>query len=232
MHTMPAENRPDLLIVGDSHSIALKAGCDTLGMDTELLSFSGNLWHLGHIVLHRHHGIWARSPALQHRLQAVAQRFQSAYLPAPDVPVLATFGFHLGRIIPQFNHGGHSANADEFLAAGNRQFVSGGMLEAYVGHFRRNHVQMLKRMSRRAPVVAIAPPLIHENENHPEFMGTISKMILSEDVCFINPCEALFGPRKAIPAELLTADGGHGNAIYGAMVVQLLRDQGLIPKRG
>ena len=97
MHTMPAENRPDLLIVGDSHSIALKAGCDTLGMDTELLSFSGNLWHLGHIVLHRHHGIWARSPALQHRLQAVAQRFQSAYLPAPDVPVIATFGFHLGR---------------------------------------------------------------------------------------------------------------------------------------
>ena len=225
---MPAEDRPELLIVGDSHAIALRGGCEALGVTSELLSFSGNLWHLGHIVMHRKRGIWARSPALQKRLQETALRLGSDALPAADVPVVATFGYHLGRIVPQFHAGGHCANAAEFLGDENRHFVSQAMLDAYIAHFRRSLVQVLKRMAGRAPLIAVAPPLIHESANYPEFMDTISDMIQAEGIRFINPCDTLFGRRKALPAEFLTADGGHGDAIYGAMVIQLLRDQGLI----
>ena len=67
--------------------------------------------------------------------------------------------------------------------------------------------------------------------SYPEFMDTISAMIQAEGVSFINPCDALFGRRKGLPASFLTADGGHGNANYGAMAIQLLRDQGLIQTR-
>ncbi len=225
---MPAEARPELLIIGDSHSIALKAGCDASGVMAELLSFSGNLWHHGHLGMHRKHGLWSRSAVLQKRLRDVAQRLDCAFLPKAELPVLTTFGFHLGRMVPQFNAGGHCAEPGEFMAKDDGHFVSQAMLAAYAAHFRQNLVQMLKRLSRYAPLVAVTPPLIHETGNYPEFTEAVAAMIAAEGLTLINPCEAFFGQRKALPARFLTADGGHGNAEYGAMVIQLLRDRGFV----
>jgi hypothetical protein len=45
----------------------------------------------------------------------------------------------------------------------------------------------------------------------------------------VNPCAELFGTGAALPSDYVTADGVHGNAAYGAMVIRLLQDRGLIP---
>ena len=66
---------PDVVIIGDSHSSALLAGCEAHGLSAEVARFSGNLWHAGKLMFHGQHGIWPRGlPALQAQILAIRDR--------------------------------------------------------------------------------------------------------------------------------------------------------------
>lgn len=222
---------PDLLILGDSHSVALKAGCDALGLRAEMLSFSGNIWHQGLVSLHRNRGVFVRNRAFQQRVAELAARLGRGNVLSAEVPVLASFGFHLGRIVPPFGFNGHRIDAAGFLADGTSQFASRALAEAYVRHFRQGHVRMLRRLSDVVPTIAVAPPDIFGAVNYPLFVAIVKEMIRDAGVALFDPCEELFPGQGGLPAEFLTEDGVHGNADYGARVIGLLLDRGLIARR-
>jgi hypothetical protein len=222
---------PDLLILGDSHSVALKAGCDALGLRAEMLSFSGNIWHQGLVSLHRNRGIFVRNRAFQQRVAELAGRLGRGNVLSAEVPVLASFGFHLGRIVPPFGYNGHRTDAEGFLADETSQFASRALAEAYVRHFRRGHVRMLRRLSDMVPTIAVAPPDIFGAANYPLFVTIVKEMIREAGVALFDPCAELFPGQAGLPERFLTEDGVHGNAAYGQRVIGLLLDRGLIARR-
>ncbi len=222
---------PDLLILGDSHSVALKAGCDALGLRAEMLSFSGNIWHQGLVSLHRNRGIAVRNRGFQRRVTDLAQRLGRGNVLSPEVPVLASFGFHLGRIVPPFGYNGHKADPAQFLADGESQFASRALTEAYARHYRQGHVRMLKRLAGMVPTIAVAPPDIFGTVNYPQFVSVVKAMIREAEVSLFDPCAELFPGKTGLPAALVAEDGVHGNAAYGAQVIGLLLDRGLIARK-
>ncbi len=218
---------PDLLIVGDSHSVAIKAGCDANGLDAALLSFSGNHWHAGNVVLHREHGLWVRGDAMQDRIRAVRARLGGTGVLRPDLPVLASVGFHLGRLVPPFGFRGHVTRKADFNADGESIFASSGLVTAYAEAFRSNHIRFLRRMARHAPVTIVAPPPLYDQPNYAAFCDAISGMIRAAGLTFYDPRED-WGDGAPLGQEFLAEDGVHGNADYGRLLVGHMIDRGLI----
>jgi hypothetical protein len=225
--------RPDIMILGDSHSIALQTGCQANGMKVAMLSFSGNLWHQGLIGLHRTTGIRVRGRGgWQRRVTDLAAALGRANVLSPEVPVLASFGFQLGRIVPPFGFNGHRADPEEFLAEPAAQFASRALVEAYALHFRQAHLMMLHRLSRLVPVVAVFPPLVFASGNYASFVALMKAKIAETGVPWFDPCATLFPGAPAVPEDYLAADGVHGNARYGAEAIGRMIDLGLIARPG
>lgn len=224
--------RPDLLIIGDSHAIALQEGCAALGLQAGLLSFSGNLWHQNMIGLNRRNGIWVRGRGWQQRVTDLADRIGSANVLASGLPVIAAFGFHLGRLVPPFGAQGHTAGQAEFDAGAQASFVSSAMVAAYAAHYRQPMVRMLYRMSRMAPITVVAPPIVYDTANYRAFHGAVGGMITAAGLRLFDPMAALFPHEGVLPAEMRTPDGVHGSAAYGAKVIGALQQAGLVaPKQ-
>lgn len=226
-----AEPRPDLLILGDSHSVALKDGCDRLGLRAELLSFSGNFWHQGHIFLHRSRGLWAKGRALQDRIETVGARMGVDNILQSGVPVLTSFGFHLGRIVPPFGYLKHTADPAIFAADPESHFASRGLVEAYWRAYRDVHVRMLARLAGLVPTLAVTPPNVFAGDNYRAFFEVTKSMIRDAGVALFDPCEALFGPGNLLPDDMITADRVHGDARYGERVMAHILDTHLLPAR-
>ena len=222
---------PDLLILGDSHSVALKAGCDALGVRAEMLSFSGNVWHQGLVSLHRHRGIFVRNRGFQRRVSDLAARLGRGNVLSAEVPVLASFGFHLGRIVPPFGYTGHRTDAEGFLADETSQFASRALAEAYVQHYRQSHVRMLRRLADLVPTIAVAPPDFFDGANYRPCAEIVKAMIRAAGVALFDPCAEMFPAQEGLPEALVAEDGVHGNAAYGERVIGLMLDRGLIARK-
>jgi hypothetical protein len=223
---------PDLLILGDSHTAALKAGCDAHGLTSEVMGFSGNLWHAGHIVLHRTHGLWVRGAAMQARLKAVQENLGGGSLLRPDLPVLASVGFHLGRLVPPFGFRGMTSTAEEFEAAEDRLFASSALIADYAEHFRRPHIRFLMRMARQAPVTAVAPPHFYAAPNYRAFYDHLARAIRGVGVTLYDPRDDWGQVTAPLGSDYLAEDGVHGNQAYGAKVIGYMLERGMIRRRG
>jgi hypothetical protein len=223
---------PDLLIVGDSHTAALKAGCDAHGLRAEVLGFSGNLWHAGHVVLHRTHGLWVRGAAMQARLKAVQEALGGGSLLRPDLPVLASVGFHLGRLVPPFGFRKHVSSAAEFEAEDGPLFASSALIADYAEHFRRPHIRLLIRMARQAPVTAVAPPHFYAAPNYRAFYDYLVRAIRGAGVTLYDAREDWGQDGAPLDPQYVAADGVHGNEAYSAKVVGHMLDRGLVRRRG
>lgn len=229
---MKTEGAPlDAMILGDSHAIALKAGCDLLGLNTAMLSLSGNFWHAKLIGLHQSRGLVAKGGA-QGRVRSVKAKYGLDTIPQPGLPIIASFGFHLGRILPMFGADGHRTAAAEFLADAQTLFVSNALMSDYVDSFRRYHITLLRRIARQVPTVLVAPPWLTNDGNAQAFAAEILSRMQAGGLTTVDPCTALFGQGGTLPEALREADGNHGTAEYGAQVITHLLNQGLFPGRG
>lgn len=225
-----AEPLPDLLIIGDSHSTALAEGCAAHGIRAEVLGFSGNLWHAGHIALHRSQGLRVRGAAMQARLNAVRERLGGGPVPRADLPVIASVGFHLGRLVPPFGFHGHVADGDQFELGAHRHFASSALVSAYVGHFRAPHVRLLARMSRLAPLTVVAPPPFYTAPNYGAVYDEVVQAVRRAGVSLYDPRDD-WGADAPLDPAYLAADGVHGNRAYGAKLIGHMIERGLI-RRG
>lgn len=222
---------PDLLILGDSHSAALKAGCDAHGLKAEVLSFSGNFWHAGYIALNRSQELRVRGAAMQARVKTVGDSLGGGNVLRPDLPVLASVGFHLGRLVPPFGFRNHVTEDEAFDAEEDRLFASSALVADYAQHFRGAHLRFLRRLSRLVPLTVVAPPHFYTGENYAAFYGYLAGAIRGTGVSFCDPREAWGGLDAPLGQEFLSADGVHGNEAYGERIIGHMLRTGQIARR-
>jgi hypothetical protein len=228
---MKADALPDVLIIGDSHSAAIKAGCEAVGLRSEILQLSGNFWHEGYVSLHPEHGVWVRGKAQQDRVLAVRARLDGRTLVSQDIPIIASIGFHLGRIVPPFGFRGHVTEKVDFDRDTYALFASRGLVEAYVRNWRLHHIRMLRRMTQRAPVVAVVPPNVYSWPNYPVFLDVVAQLIRNAGVELYDPREDVGPKGKPLPKAYLAEDGVHGNARFGEEMITNMMRRGLVKCR-
>ncbi len=219
--------RPDLLIVGDSHTAALYEAAKARGLDARLLYLSGNFWHENRMRVHPTAGLSAayRRP-LQRQVQAFAEEAGGSVFP-PGVPVLASIGYHLGRLVPPFARHGHTPVDDP---DGDGLFVSDAFLRGYILHNRGALLRILRRAARQADLVVVAPPLIQTDPVSLHFARTITALLTEAGVRVFDPRQEPDWGDKPLPEALRSPDGVHGNATYGEQVLTRLFDRGLIAR--
>lgn len=231
---MPADpdaQLPDVLVVGDSHSNALVEGCLAHGLRVEMLRFSGNLWHSGRVVPNREHGIWTRGlPGMRPAILELRERLGGRRVFSPDVPVIGSFGFHLGRLVPPIGYMGHVAEPDGFMADPQALHVSQSFLGAYLDHFRSPLLRMAQRMARECPLVVVAPPRALTPPNYPTVTAMLCDRLTAGGIRVFDPAPELCGD-GVLEAGYLIDDGLHGNARYGATVIGMMLDRNLLPRR-
>jgi hypothetical protein len=223
---------PDLLVIGDSHSNALVEGCVAHGLRVEMLRFSGNLWHAGRIVLHEEHGLWVTgSRGLQRQVLELRGRLGGRSVLSPDVPVMATLGFHLGRLVPPFGLHGHTTDVSHFESNPEALYASHALLDAYLGAHRGALIRLARQMSRQTRAVFVAPPHFAERPNYRSFLTGLVRRMRALRLNVHNPNETLAPTGSVVRSDYLTGDGNHGNGAYGTAVIAEMLEKGLIARR-
>lgn len=218
---------PDVLVIGDSHSAAIKAGCDANALRAEILAISGNFWHVGAVVAHPVHGLWAKMTVPRQMILAMKQRLGGGSLLVPGVPVIASIGFHLGRLAPPLMFKGHVPDAETFRDDPATMFVSSGFVDAYAAHYRKGLLGLLQKMSAQVPLVVVAPPDMDERPGMRAVRSSLIGMYRKAGIQVFDPCEhPRFRGLSPLPPEYLSADKVHGNARYGREVIAALLDEG------
>lgn len=218
---------PDIMIVGDSHSAALNEAAIARGMRPNLLYISGNFWHEGKFRWHPATGLNAAyRSSLQAQIRAAGADTGGTVFPR-DVPVIACFGYHLGRLAPPFARHGHTPDAGDAAARENALFVSDAFLRAYMKHHRGSLLRVLRLASLASELVVVAPPVVQPDPVAMRMAAIITETLRATGVRVFDPREEpdWQGP---LPDHLRSADGVHGNVAYGAEVLVRLFDRGLI----
>jgi hypothetical protein len=224
---------PEILVLGDSHSIALADGCRALGMRVESMYLSGNLWHSGRVALHAQHGFWVQGmPAAQRQILTLRERLGGRSLLSRDVPVLASFGFHLGRVAPLFSMHGHMTEASDFDANSNALYASKTLVDGYLTAFRASHLRTARRMARLAPTAFVLPPHYSNWGNMRQLALRLAARFQGQGLRVYDPAPDFDPSGAPLAEEWLTSAKNHGNAEYGRAVVGHMLEKGLISRRG
>jgi hypothetical protein len=221
-------SRPDLLIVGDSHTAALVAGAQAIGLTVGHLYLSGNFWHAGQVTGHPLRGLSSTRRKIAMTINTVRIDAGIPSLFTPGMPVVASFGYHLGRMVPVFGIAGHGA--DPMAAQGH--FVSSGFFAAYTRAARGGLIDALIAGAKKAPVVAVAPPVVQADPTAMAMARAITAHLRAGGVMVVDPRDGMGVAGDPLPDDLRSDDQVHGNAAYGTALMQALVDGGLIPGKG
>ena len=219
--------KPDLLIIGDSHSAALRAGCDQLRIACLMASFSGAVWHDGHITYHDELGITSSRKWASSLLDDIRTKLGARHLARAGVPVLFSVGFHLGRLVPGFGWNGHRVFRSGAEVPGDRMAVSSGLLRDYISEFRSSHFELIEGFARDTAVTVVAPPPLNR-ENYAAFSDAIVEEMERRKLRVFDPRGHFADESGALPEELLEADQVHGNAEYGRLVMKKLIEESFL----
>jgi hypothetical protein len=213
------------MILGDSHVLTLVLGSEAAGRTPAVFTSSGANWHAGLIGYHPRRGLVGRRQAARF-VAAFRARHGDADLTDGRVPVLASFGFHLGRLVPPFCLNGTRPTPEEALAGPDLLYASEGFVTAYTRHHRGALLTMLAQIARRAPIVNVAPP-VPDRVGFARFKAVLLGLMAEAGVPTVDPQADLFDGR--VPADLFEPDGIHGNGDYGRAVVAHLQELGHLP---
>lgn len=218
--------KPELLILGDSHAIALKGGAEILGIRVEALHFSGSQWHDGNFA-YGENGFEPRGVrAGLAQLQELRDKLGVQDVFACGVPVISTMGFHLGRLVPPFGWAGHHVAADP---TGAGLVASTALAEDYVAHYRARHIRVARRLGRAAArLVMVAPPPAFERPNYGAFRAIVMRQMAAAGLTVYDPAPDLLPEGGILPDAMLMPDGVHATAECGAKVLAAMRDRGLL----
>jgi hypothetical protein len=213
------------MIIGDSHARALVLGSEEAGRSPAVFTTSGANWHAGLIGYHPRRGLVGRRQSARF-VSAFRARHGGSDLTDGRVPVLASFGFHLGRLVPPFCLNGTRSTPEEAAAGPDLLYASEGFVAAYIRHHRGALITMLAQIARRAPLVNVAPPA-PDRAGYAPIKEVLLGLMAEAGVPTLDPEAVLFGGR--VPADLLEPDGVHGNGDYGRAVVAHLQELGHLP---
>jgi hypothetical protein len=223
--------RPDLLIIGDSHTAALQQAAVLRDVKSKLLYISGNFWHEGKIRPHADLGLSALyRPPLHRRIENLVAETGNKSLFSRDVPVLASFGYHLGRMVPRFARYGHTPDAQQSQDEKDTLFVSDAFLAQYIHAHRGSLFRLLRFAARHCDLVVVAPPIIQTDPVATQFAEMITDMLLGAGLRVFDPRREVDWLGTPLAPEWRSADQVHGNVAYGSEVLARLFDRGLIGK--
>lgn len=220
--------RPDLLIVGDSHTAALQEAALTRGLRSKMLYISGNFWHENRMRPHPTLGLSSlHRRGLNRRIAEFGAEVGGSAFPK-DIPVLASIGYHLGRLVPPFARHGHSPSPEHAAADEGALFVSDAFLTGYIFHHRNSLFRLLRLASQNANLLVIAPPMIQTDPVALHVGARITRILRDHGIAVFDPREEADWADQPLPEALRAPDGVHGNATYGAEVLRRIFDRELI----
>jgi hypothetical protein len=218
--------RPELLIIGDSHTGALAAAAAGRGIRAETMFLSGNFWHDGHLEFHPKAGLFCpHRPGVNRDIRALRAKIGGASLFAPGIPVLASFGYHLGRMIRPFENRVFAMTETGFDAKHHASFASQGFIAAYVAHHRDALIQMLERAHQSCDLLVVAPPVLNADPMAFAMAGIITARLTALGIAVFDPRDEADWGQAPMAAAFCDADGRHGNADYGAAVLSRIADR-------
>lgn len=216
------------MILGDSHSIALRAGAALLGLRAEALHFSGSQWHDGNFA-YGENGFEPRGVRVgMLQLRDLRARLGVTDVFAIGVPVISTLGFHLGRLVPPFGWAGHRIDTDAATPEEVGLNASVALAADYAAHYRARHIRVARRLARAAPLVLVAPPPAFDRPNYTAFRDILIRQMTAAGLTVYDPKDDLLPDGGTLPAELLMPDGVHATPECGAMILTAMRDRGLV----
>lgn len=228
---MPVESPPaDLVIIGDSHTAAMHEAALAKGLTSRMLYVSGNFWHEGGIRYNAEVGLAVgHRPVLQRRIRGLAGQLGGTVFPS-GIPIIASFGYHLGRLVPFFARLGHTPDATDFEASPDKLFASSALVDAYLHHHRGSLWRILRLASQKADLVVVAPPIVQDDPVAMHIAGLITARLTAVGLRVFDPRLEPDWAGKPLPSEWRTPDGVHGNALYGAEVLRRLEAKGLLAR--
>ncbi len=223
---------PEVVIIGDSHAIALKHGCDALGIPAVLLSVSGNFWHAGRVVFDAERGIRMRGNRdLDAASERILRRFDGQPILGRERPVLVSAGFQLGRLVPRLSATRHVSEAGNFAADPAALHLSSEFLLAYVQEHREPQMRLLRRIARRSRATIVAPPPLFNRPNMRGAYLAVCERMRALRLNLYEPWRDLSGPGEALDRDYFAEDGIHGNVRYGTAVIERLVARGALAPR-
>ena len=223
--------RPEVLIIGDSHTGALTAAARMRGIRAETLFLSGNFWHDGHLEFHPKAGLFCpHRPAVNRDIRSLRDMLGGGSLFARDMPVLASFGYHLGRMITPFENRVIAVDGAWFARKAHASFASQGFVAAYVAYHRGALIDTLVQAHGCCDLVVVAPPILDANPVARLMAGMITERLLAQGVRVFDPRREPDWGWAPLPDAFCDPDGRHGNAAYGAAVLARIFDRGLLQR--
>lgn len=220
--------RPDLLIVGDSHTAALQEAAVARGLQSSMLYISGNFWHENRMRPHPTMGLSSQNRrGLNLRIAAFSKEIGGSVFPK-DIPVLASIGYHLGRLVPPFARYGHSPAPIHAAGDEGALFVSDAFLTGYIFHHRNSLFRLLRLAGQNANLLVVAPPMIQTDPVALHVAGRITRILRDHGIAVFDPREEPDWADRPLPEALRAPDGVHGNAAYGEEVLRRVLGRELI----
>ncbi len=200
------------------------------GLRSELLYISGNHWHENRMLRHQTQGLAAPyRPGLNRSIAAFAKKVGGSVFPS-EIPVLASIGYHLGRLAPMLKRTGHSPDAEEVVQNESLLFLSDAFLTSYIFAHRDALFRVLRHARHKADLIVVAPPIIRSDPVSLHLATRITSILRANGIRVFDPREQADWAGKPLPGHFLGPDKVHGNAAYGAEVLARIIDQGLIRK--
>lgn len=222
--------KPDVLVIGDSHAAPLAWGCEALGLKVEHISFSGRNWHEGNIFPHPEHGIWVMKRRWAQKIFTdLKETLGVDNLAQSGMPVLGSFGYHMGRLVPPFGWHDHVSPAPGEEMPQSALHASSGFVTDYVHAFRNQHFRLAREFAKGSKLALIAPPPAFDRPNYEAFRSEITRRLKGEGAKVYDPKEDFLDPKTGLmQAELLAGDNVHGNEEYGRQLVAKLIERGYL----
>ncbi|MGV6812698.1 MAG: hypothetical protein ACWA47_10655 [Brevirhabdus sp.] len=220
--------KPDVLVIGDSHAAPLAWGCEALGLKVEHISFSGRNWHEGNIIPHDDHGIWVKKRRWAQKIFTdLMEQLGVSNLANTGMPVLGSFGYHMGRLVPPFGWNDHVSPAEDEPFPENHLHASSAFVSDYVHLYRNPHFRLARNFARGSRLALIAPPPAFSRPNYKAFRLEITRRLMAEGAAVYDPEEDFIDPETGVMRpELLAGDNIHGNEEYGRQLVSKLIERG------
>ena len=216
---MDVDSCPDLLIMGDSHTAALELAMREEGFSTALLYINGNHWHAGGFAYDAANGLNRPGSGYIKRRIARARAEMGGVMFREDRVVLASIGYHLGRLCPGMLRRGHTVDMAAFDANPEASFISDGMMEAMIAAQRRPLWDMLAAIAKECVLVVVAPPILSDDALMNKAARFITRSLRERGVMVWDPREQAGPLGRPLADDLRAADGVHGNVAYGRAVL-------------
>ncbi|SOC06488.1 hypothetical protein [Rhodobacter maris] len=220
---------PEVLLIGDSHTIALEDGAKALGIATEAFRIGGAGWHEGKFAWGSDGIVPRASPMGRNAIEAIRARHGVTNILHLGVPVLTTVGFHLGSLTRGLRWNNHVVLGSDGVAPEQGILVTESFLTRYIQSLRTQHLRVLRRMAREAQVIVVPPPPLGLDLNGRSARAIVISLMQKAGLTIFDPMQELLSGETDLPDRFFDAeDPNHANAAFGKLVMETLRARGLI----